>query len=290
MKKCRRYATFKDPSNPDKLLKRVVWQGSLGVDEYGHAIFYNEGKNHSLYDDGTWYIGYGAPEEAYVTYAKGNEESKKHSITWKLDRAFIGDYYIDIENKIYYKKGNYNNEIKWIKQDITTLDTSINCAIQNEKFKFSYDDPNPSEYIIDDFVVFCKENIIYECDGNNSLKVWNCLLADRTKYLSVKQVNDKLKKINRTDDYSENQEAVANSLNERLSVLQGELWYSVNYGWPLLSKPSKLICDTYIIERISNHSCVVSINEFKSSISNHIYSASVKVLTIFGVIDLDISK
>ena len=115
-------------------------------------------------------------------------------------------------------------------------------------------------------------------------------------YKTITQINGMFKNkdgdilINRHDNYSSKQVAVADSLNQKLSLLQGELWWQVNKGWPLMSKSNKLIYDTYLVDTISNHSKVVSITEFQSKSENRHYSAYVKVLTVYGNAEITISK
>lgn len=92
------------------------------------------------------------------------------------------------------------------------------------------------------------------------------------------------------DNYAEKQEGVATSLQQRLSVLKGELWYQVNYGLPLFDKnKSKTILDSYIASIIMAHPDIVSILEFNSEKNdNHVYSCWFRVLTTYGEMEMSI--
>lgn len=84
-------------------------------------------------------------------------------------------------------------------------------------------------------------------------------------------------------NYSENVEAVRDSLIQRLSVLKGELWYQINFGLPLTENhKSKLIFDMTILDIISSHPGVASLITFDSSVSGHQYQFSCSVQTIFN--------
>lgn len=73
--------------------------------------------------------------------------------------------------------------------------------------------------------------------------------------------------------YVENSDAVKQSLIQRLSVIKGELWYQINYGLPLLEKyKSKGVFDATILNIISNHPGVRTINSYSSSVENHTYT------------------
>lgn len=76
----------------------------------------------------------------------------------------------------------------------------------------------------------------------------------------------------KADNYSENGLAVRDSLIQRLSLIQGELWYRRSYGIPLLQKiKNKGIYDSVIVNIIKNHPNVQGIIEFNSRIDEHSY-------------------
>lgn len=94
---------------------------------------------------------------------------------------------------------------------------------------------------------------------------------------------------NKHDNYADNQESVVNSLQQRLSVIRGELWYNVQYGLPILDKvKSKTMMDSSVITIVSSHPDVVDITEFNSKIINNIYFCDVFINTRYGVIAVSI--
>lgn len=101
----------------------------------------------------------------------------------------------------------------------------------------------------------------------------------------------------KANNYSENQKAVSDSLTQRLNVLQGELWYSFNEGFPLWDNHKNVnVLDAYISEVILNHPDVKSILEFNSKIERvegqqySIYISNVKILTKYGEISINFNQ
>lgn len=85
------------------------------------------------------------------------------------------------------------------------------------------------------------------------------------------------------ENFVENEKAVAQSLKQKLSVIQGELWYHINYGLPLYNKvKSKGVLDAVILGILEDHPSVKKIINFKSSIVNHKYSFTFTVNTIYN--------
>ena len=91
----------------------------------------------------------------------------------------------------------------------------------------------------------------------------------------------KAKKVD--ENFVENEKAVAQSLKQKLSVIQGELWYHINYGLPLYNKvKSKGVLDAVILGILEDHPSVKKIIDFKSSIVNHKYTFTFTVNTIYN--------
>lgn len=91
----------------------------------------------------------------------------------------------------------------------------------------------------------------------------------------------KAKKVD--ENFVENEKAVAQSLKQKLSVIQGELWYHINYGLPLYNKvKSKGVLDAVILGILEDHPSVKKIINFKSSIVNHKYTFTFTVNTIYN--------
>lgn len=102
---------------------------------------------------------------------------------------------------------------------------------------------------------------------------------------------------NKHDNYATGKQAVADSLTQRLNVLQGELWYAVNTGFPLWEKHKNTnVLDIYITSTILKHPDVSEIIEFSSEITRkegqnyHIYSARVKIMTKYGELTISTDK
>lgn len=86
----------------------------------------------------------------------------------------------------------------------------------------------------------------------------------------------------KASDYVTGQEGIAKSLTQWLAVIKGELWYSINYGLPLLDKiRNKAVYDAYIIETITSHPEVKTIKQFVSSVENNVYTYNCTIISIF---------
>ena len=93
----------------------------------------------------------------------------------------------------------------------------------------------------------------------------------------------------KADNFSTEQQNVADSLTQRLSVLKGELWYKVSYGIPLFEKiKSKAYIDSYVATVVKQHPEVVSIIKFSSELVNKHYIAEIEILSSYGSIKLNI--
>lgn len=91
----------------------------------------------------------------------------------------------------------------------------------------------------------------------------------------------------RAESFATKQHAVASSLTQQLSILRAELWYSINYGMPLLEKQkSKLTIDSFISSVVLDHDDVIKILSFASSVTNHKYSCNMQILSTYGEVNL----
>ena len=87
--------------------------------------------------------------------------------------------------------------------------------------------------------------------------------------------------------YCNGVEGVSQSLTQRLSLIQGELYHYLNEGFPLISKTcNKQMLDAYLVKIICNHTEVKSIIKLTSTIENYSYKAQIKIATNYGDIDL----
>lgn len=84
-------------------------------------------------------------------------------------------------------------------------------------------------------------------------------------------------------NYSEDTDAVVDSLIQRLSVIKGELWYQVNFGLPLTEKNRGVtIFDMTIMDIITSHPGVAQLDSFTSSIKNHVYTFTGQIRSVYG--------
>ena len=91
------------------------------------------------------------------------------------------------------------------------------------------------------------------------------------------------------DNYSDERDAVADSLTQRLNVIRGELWYSMKSGLPLTEKQrDKGIVDAAIIDIILSHPDVSKILSYESVVDKdtNIYSIDIKILSTYGELEL----
>lgn len=93
---------------------------------------------------------------------------------------------------------------------------------------------------------------------------------------------------NHHDNYANGAEGVAQSLNQRLSLIQGELPHFKNLGFPLMQKKcNKQMLDSYVINVVNNHPDITQILNMSSSVINHEYKCSLIVNSKYGEIKVD---
>lgn len=89
--------------------------------------------------------------------------------------------------------------------------------------------------------------------------------------------------------FSDKQQAICDSLTQRLYILKGELWYNVKYGLPLTDRTAKKVdYDAFVLTTITSHPDVDSIISFTSSVNNHRYTCNVQIQSVYGQIDINI--
>lgn len=116
----------------------------------------------------------------------------------------------------------------------------------------------------------------YERDENGNLILYKA---------ANKVEADKDGKIN---SYINGRDAVSQSLTQRLSLLEGELYHYIRAGFPSFKKANKNILDSYVVKVILNHPEVKSISSYQSRVENRIYYMNADIVTIYG--ELDFSK
>ena len=94
---------------------------------------------------------------------------------------------------------------------------------------------------------------------------------------------------NKHDNFADQQQGVADSLTQHLSVLRYELWYAMNYGLSLMDKrKTKSFFDAEAYEIIMQHPDVEGILEFESEKVGTRYIARVRIQSTFGVVNVTI--
>lgn len=117
----------------------------------------------------------------------------------------------------------------------------------------------------------------------NGEVVWfNSLGLDQSKPTTNKEGQTIYPAI-KADNFSDTQQAVADSLTQRLSVLKKELWYKMQYGLPLFDKiKSKVFMDSEITSIILSHPDVRRIEKFNSTIVNKKYTFTCQIVSKYG--------
>lgn len=91
-----------------------------------------------------------------------------------------------------------------------------------------------------------------------------------------------------TNNFDDKRVGIKNSLVQKLSTLQNELWFDYLFGMPITNKAkSKLTIDSFIISTIDQEPNIKSIKKFDSKIENKHYFCDMIVETDFG--DLEIT-
>ena len=91
------------------------------------------------------------------------------------------------------------------------------------------------------------------------------------------------------DNYADGQQGLADDLVQRLSIIQNELWYAVEYGLPLFENITKAAAlDVEVLDIVNSHENVQSVLKFNSWIDKHSYHAQMKVQSTFGIINVEI--
>ncbi len=97
-----------------------------------------------------------------------------------------------------------------------------------------------------------------------------------------------------TDDkksHCDGLDGVCQSLTQRLSLIKGELYHFMNAGFPLLDKiTSKQVLDAHIINVVSHHSEVSTIDKIESKLLNRTYSCKLYFTTNYGSSYIEINR
>lgn len=92
------------------------------------------------------------------------------------------------------------------------------------------------------------------------------------------------------ENFSIEQQYVADDLTQKLLVLKNELWYAIQYGVPLFDKiKSKVKMDSFVASTIMSQPDVIKILKFNSSLNNGVYNVDVSILSSFGNINIEVN-
>lgn len=103
-----------------------------------------------------------------------------------------------------------------------------------------------------------------------------------------KMIDGNVQWFTKDDCFAHEQDAIATSLEQRLSVFKNELWYSINFGLPLFDKSSKIECDYAVLEILNSNKDIIQILSFSSQVQNHKYICNFSVKSIYGEFSLTI--
>lgn len=91
------------------------------------------------------------------------------------------------------------------------------------------------------------------------------------------------------ENFSSGSLGVKDSLTQQLNTIEGELWYAVNFGIPLMDNfTSKSELDTEIMSMILAHPEVQTILKFTSRVQGRHYWCEAEIQSTFGVIILSV--
>lgn len=149
----------------------------------------------------------------------------------------------------------------------------------NQTFNFFVD----SKYVNTNFVPDSVSTII---DGD--------IKTDKAKYNEWYSPNSvdfiiypKSIKTDNGKSYANGKEGTSQSINQRLTLIQGELQHFMNQGFPLMNgNCNKYMLDSYIINVVSRHPDVTQILMLDSRVVNHNYEAKIIINTKYGELSL----
>lgn len=91
------------------------------------------------------------------------------------------------------------------------------------------------------------------------------------------------------DNYGTDFDYEADSLQQKLSVIRGELAYDISHGLPLMEGlKDKVLIDMAVSEIITENPGVIAIQKLESTKSGNNYSANIIVETEFGQVEISV--
>lgn len=125
-------------------------------------------------------------------------------------------------------------------------------------------------------VKYAKDNDGYYIDKNGN-KIENDKLEEKGVLL-IKGIQD---------SYATGLEGISQSLTQRLSLIQGELYHFTNLGFPLTNNViDKIPMDAYLSKTVLHHPNVLSIKNLSSQIVSHNYIAYININTTAGDLNM----
>lgn len=127
---------------------------------------------------------------------------------------------------------------------------------------------------------------IEEYDGQKNLVFFGVKGVYKDKDGTLRSVFTKDKK-----SYADGIDGVNQSVMQRLSLIKGELYHFMNAGFPLTDKVyEKQVFDAHIINVLSHHSEVTSIDKIESKVLNRAYYCKVHFSTRYGSSYIEINR
>lgn len=269
----------------------IVYFGSVGLEQPYAVLFRKDNKGHI------------SPEDIKIDEQTGiitNKDNTEFIINTQLSSDQYEKYNITVifTVDILNKKVIYSaSEEGYIRTQDTEVDPekTYYYIVSEDYVEFTgntfeegvtyYETYSPQDYFEISAYYFTKE--MYEAEFSSVLKTYKFEFGENLEFnLDILMMSKKWKEDK--SSYAMKQEAVASSLIQRLSIIQGELPYQKNYGLPILSKvKDKFIYDSIIINIILRHPDVTEIIDYESKLTNTslnhgVYSFKCNVLTRYG--------
>lgn len=88
------------------------------------------------------------------------------------------------------------------------------------------------------------------------------------------------------NSYATGKDAICQSVMQRLSLIQGELFHFMNLGLPSYKVVNKSIVDSYVIKTCLEVKEVINIKDFNSVVENNNYKCSIVLNTNYGEVEI----
>lgn len=87
------------------------------------------------------------------------------------------------------------------------------------------------------------------------------------------------------NSFSEEQQYICDDLYQKLSTIQGELWYAFEFGEPLYPQTTQDLINIFILGEIDKIEEVNEVIEFESWIEKAKYHCKMVLQSIYGIVD-----